>query len=55
MNEIEKHIQELRQQKKELKGEVSNVKGFSKKLGTGEKIFGIIPKLEFGIANLIIK
>ena len=46
MNEIQKHILELQQQRKELQGEVSKVKSFSKKLGTGEKILGFIPKLE---------
>lgn len=52
MNEIEQHILELEKQKKELKGEISKVKGFSKKLNTGGKILGFIPKLEeFGMAK----
>jgi len=56
MNEIERHILELEKQKKELKGEISKVKGFSKKLNTGEKILGFIPKLEeFGILDKIGK
>lgn len=46
MNEIQKHIAELEKQKKELQGEISKVKSFSKKLNTGGKILGFIPKLE---------
>lgn len=56
MNEIQKHIAELEKQKKELKGEISKVKSFSKKLSTGEKILGFIPKLEeLGMAKKLGK
>ena len=56
MNEIQKHILELEKQKKELQGEVSKVKSFSKKLGTGEKLLGFIPKLEeLGVAKKLGK
>lgn len=52
MNEFERHIAELEKQKKKLKGEISKVKSFSKKLNTGEKILGFIPKLEeLGVAK----
>jgi hypothetical protein len=56
MNEIKRHILELEKQKKELKGEISKVKSFSKKLNTGGKILGFIPKLEeFGVAKKLGK
>ena len=55
MNEIQKRISELEKQKKELQGEISKVKSFSKKLNTGGKILGFIPKLEeLGVFNKIV-
>lgn len=55
MNEIQKRIAELQQQRKELQGEVSKVKSFSKKLETGEKILSFLPKMkELGMLDKIV-